>query len=77
MKKEGKVWILDWCYMCKCNGESVDHLFLHCPVAMDLLCIVSCGAPSLLARQAWSSSKWSYIVNCSPIINVVCLEGKK
>ena len=27
-----KVWILDWCYMCKCNGESIDHLFLHCPV---------------------------------------------
>ena len=22
--------------MCKSNGESVDHLFLHCPVAMDL-----------------------------------------
>ena len=22
--------------MCKCNGESVDHLILHCPVAMDL-----------------------------------------
>ena len=22
--------------MCKCNGESVDHLFLHCPVAMDM-----------------------------------------
>ena len=22
--------------MCKCNGESVDNLFLHCPVAMDL-----------------------------------------
>ena len=22
--------------MCKCNGESVDHLFLHCPVATDL-----------------------------------------
>ena len=31
-----KVWILDWCYMCKCNGESVDHLFLHCLIAMDL-----------------------------------------
>ena len=31
-----KVWILDWCYMCKCNGESVNHLFLHCLVAMDL-----------------------------------------
>ena len=22
--------------MCKCNGESIDHLFLHCPVAMNL-----------------------------------------
>ncbi|KAL0015632.1 hypothetical protein SO802_002701 [Lithocarpus litseifolius] len=22
--------------MCKCNGESVDHLFLHCPVALEL-----------------------------------------
>ena len=35
-----KVWILDWCYMCKCNGESVDHLFLHCPVAMNLWAMV-------------------------------------
>ena len=34
--RKRKVWILDWCYMCKCNGESVDHLFLHCPVAMDM-----------------------------------------
>ena len=34
-----KVWIFDWCYcyyMCKSNGELVDHLFLHCSVAMDL-----------------------------------------
>ena len=22
--------------MCKCNGESIDHLFLHCPVALEL-----------------------------------------
>ena len=22
--------ILDWCCLCKCNGESVDHLLLHC-----------------------------------------------
>ena len=26
--------------MCKCNGESVDHLFLHCPIAMDLWAMV-------------------------------------
>ena len=35
-----KVLILDWCYMCKCNGESVDYLFLHCPVAMDMWAMV-------------------------------------
>ena len=21
---------MDWCYLCRCNGESVDHLLLHC-----------------------------------------------
>ena len=26
--------------MCKCNGELVDHLFLHCLVAMDLWSII-------------------------------------
>ena len=26
--------------MCKSNGESVDHLFLHCLVAMDLWSMV-------------------------------------
>ena len=38
--RKRKVWILDWCYMCKSNGELVDHLFLHCPVAMDLWSMV-------------------------------------
>ena len=28
--RKRKVWILGWCYFRKCNGESVDHLFLHC-----------------------------------------------
>ena len=26
--------------MCTSNGESVDHLFLHCPIAMDLWSMV-------------------------------------
>ena len=26
--------------MCKCNDESVDHLFIHCPVVMDLWSMV-------------------------------------
>ncbi|KAG7985003.1 hypothetical protein I3843_03G002700 [Carya illinoinensis] len=28
--------VLDWCCMCKKNGESVDHLFLHCEVARTM-----------------------------------------
>ena len=35
-----KVWIIDWCYMCKRNGESVDHLFLHCPIAFEMWTMV-------------------------------------
>ena len=38
--RKRKVWILNWCYMCKRNGESVDHLFLHCPFALDLWSMV-------------------------------------
>lgn len=28
--------ITDWCYMCKRNGESMDHSVLHCEVARVL-----------------------------------------
>ena len=27
---------MEWCYMCKKSGESVDHLLLHCEVAGEL-----------------------------------------
>ena len=38
--RKRKVCILDWCYMCKCNSETVDHLFLYCSVALELWDIV-------------------------------------
>jgi len=25
--------VVEWCCMCKKNGESIDHLLLHCDVA--------------------------------------------
>ena len=34
--------VLDWCYMCKRCGESVDHLLLHCSKAWELWSLVSC-----------------------------------
>ena len=34
------VIIVDWCCMCKRNGESMDHLLLHCPIAFELWTMV-------------------------------------
>ena len=39
--RKRKVRIIDWCYMCKCNGESIDHLLLHCLIASDLWSMIS------------------------------------
>ena len=85
--RKRKVWILDWCYLCKCNGESVDLFLLHCPVdfwsmvlglfGVSWVMPINCGAPCFQARSAWSSSKWSYMDACSPLFDVVSLEGNK
>jgi hypothetical protein len=34
--RKRNVIIIEWCCMCKKNGESIDHLLLHCKVAHDL-----------------------------------------
>ena len=31
-----KVLIQNWCYMCKSNGELVDHILLHSPIVFEL-----------------------------------------
>jgi hypothetical protein len=28
--------VTEWCCMCKHSGESIDHLLLHCDVAIEL-----------------------------------------
>ena len=30
------ICVLDWCYLCRCDAESVDHILLHCLVAKGL-----------------------------------------
>ena len=40
--RKRRVIVLDWCYMCKRCGESVDHLLLHCSIAWELGSLVFC-----------------------------------
>ena len=55
---------LDWCYMCKCNGELVDHLFLHCLVAMDLWAMV------------FGSFEVSWVMPQSVVGLLACWQGR-
>ncbi len=36
------VWVLDWCFICKRAGETLDHLLLHCEYASELWYLVFC-----------------------------------
>ena len=40
--RKRRVMVLDWCYMCKRCGESMDHLLLHCSIAWELWSMVFC-----------------------------------
>ena len=33
--RKTRLIVLDWCCMCKRDGESIDHLLLHCPMAQE------------------------------------------
>ena len=77
--------------MCKCNGESVDHLLLNCPIALDLWSMIL-----VLFGLSWVMPKsvvellacWQGCFGCHrnghiwmvvpPLLDdVVYLEGKK
>jgi hypothetical protein len=36
------LWVLDWCFMCKKAGESVNHLMIHCEYAQELWTMIFC-----------------------------------
>uniref|UniRef100_A0A2N9FS98 Reverse transcriptase zinc-binding domain-containing protein n=1 Tax=Fagus sylvatica TaxID=28930 RepID=A0A2N9FS98_FAGSY len=37
-----QICVLDWCFMCKRAGESVNHLMLHCEYAQELWSMIFC-----------------------------------
>jgi hypothetical protein len=71
--------VLDWCCMSKRDGETINHLFLHCPAARDLWDLVFClfGVDWVMPRgvldmlSCWSrlsrrvnGAIWSMIPHC-------------
>ena len=36
LRRPYKALCPQWCILCRGNGESIDHLFLHCPVTIGL-----------------------------------------
>lgn len=84
-----KIWIWDWCFMWKINGESVDHLLIHCPIATKLWSMVFtlCGIHLVMLKTAvdllacWQGkfrwSEWCYMDGHSTLLDVVHLARKK
>ena len=54
---------LDWCFICKCNGEKVDHLLHCCPIAMKLWSMV----------QGFFAVSW--VILKSVVDLLVCWQG--
>ena len=75
---------VDWCIMCRCNGEMVDHLLLYCGKAYRLQSLVfrSFGISWVLPRSVadtffvwwnWHRKHSSSIWNLAPLHLMWCL----
>ena len=75
---------VDWCITCRCNGEKVDHLLLHCDKAYQLWSLVfrSFGIFWVLPRSVadtlfgwwnWPGKHVSSIWNLAPSCLMWCL----
>ena len=75
---------VDWCIMCRCNGESVNHLLLHCGKASQLWSLVfrSFGISWVLPRSIadtlfgwwnWFGKHSSRVWNLAPLCLMWCI----
>ena len=55
-----RILVLNWCFMCKRAGESVNHLMLHCEYAQELWSMIFC-----LFGISWVMPQTSYaLLHC-------------
>ncbi|KAG2664931.1 hypothetical protein I3843_16G102500 [Carya illinoinensis] len=62
--------VVEWCFMGKKNGETVDHLLLHCEVARALCNVIFCRiglAWVMLLRVVDLRECWNGIHGCSEV----------
>ena len=75
---------VDWCIMCRCYGETVDHLLLHCGKAYRLWCFVfrifgiswvpSCKVSDFVfSWWNWLGKHSSYTWNLVPLCLMWCI----
>uniref|UniRef100_A0A2N9G2D1 Reverse transcriptase domain-containing protein n=1 Tax=Fagus sylvatica TaxID=28930 RepID=A0A2N9G2D1_FAGSY len=86
LRKRG-YYITSWCCMCRCNGETVEHLLLHCPVAgalwnwifktFGIHWVISGTVADLLHKlvEWFRSSFVGYLEFCTNLLDVDDLEG--
>ena len=76
--------LVDWCIMCRCNGETVNHLLLHCDKAYKLWSWIfrSFGISWVLPRSVaemlfswwnWFGKHSSSIWNLAPLCLMWCI----
>ena len=79
---------VDWCIMCHCNGETVNHLLLHCEKAYQLWSLVfrSFGISWVLPRSVadtlfgwwnWFGKHSSSIWNLAPLCLMWCIGRER
>jgi hypothetical protein len=55
-----RLWVLDWCYLCKKAGESVNHLMIHCEYAQELWSMIFC-----IFGVSWAMPQTAYdLLHC-------------
>jgi hypothetical protein len=84
-----RVLVMNWCCMCKKSGESITHLFLHCPVASELWSLIfsifgvqwvmPSGVMALLAcwRNGLGQSRNIEIWRAAPHCVLWCIWGER
>lgn len=81
------LWLVNWCCMCHCSGEIVDHLLIQCEIVYALLSVYDFWDSLGVAKQGsipsfWIEQLiWKTFLGCMEfgdgLGDVVSVEGKK